>query len=200
MNEIRSRQLYSVEVCSRRSRRKEQKFAYGCGFYKVAVLFIIAGFLGDVVETIFCRIALGEWMCRSSVVWGPFNIVWALAMAVLTVIFHQFRNRSIWFLFLLGTVLGGIYEYICSVFTEIVFDEVFWDYSYLPLSLNGRINLFFCFIWGIVAVVWVKLIYPFLSKWIEKIPKNLGKILTWLLLILIVGDLAITSLALHRYS
>ena len=32
------------------------------------------------------------------------------------------------------------YEYLCSVFTEIVFGAVFWDYSALPFNLGGRIN------------------------------------------------------------
>ena len=36
-------------------------------------LFVIGAFLGDVVETIFCRITAGVWMSRSSLVWGPFS-------------------------------------------------------------------------------------------------------------------------------
>ena len=39
-------------------------------------LFVIGAFLGDVVETIFCRVTAGVWMSRSSLVWGPFSVVW----------------------------------------------------------------------------------------------------------------------------
>ena len=81
---------------------------------------------------------------------------------------------------MLGTVLGGAYEYACSIFTELVFGTVFWDYSKLPFNLGGRINLLFCFFWGIAAVVWLKIIYPKLSNLIEKIPIKTGNILTWI--------------------
>ncbi|WP_324250056.1 putative ABC transporter permease [Ligilactobacillus ruminis] len=52
-----------------------------------------------------------------------------------------------------GTFIGGAYEYICSVFTEIVFGKIFWDYRGLPFNLGGRINLLYCFFWGIATVV-----------------------------------------------
>lgn len=38
----------------------------------------------DIVETVFCRITMGYWMSRSSLVWGPFSIVWGLALALVT--------------------------------------------------------------------------------------------------------------------
>ena len=42
-------------------------------------LFVIGAFLGDMVETVFCRVTAGVWMSRSSLVWGPFSVVWGLA-------------------------------------------------------------------------------------------------------------------------
>ena len=39
-------------------------------------LFVIGAFLGDMVETVFCRLTAGVWMSRSSLVWGPFSVVW----------------------------------------------------------------------------------------------------------------------------
>ena len=111
-------------------------FAEGCSFYKIVLLFIIGAFLGDITETIFCRITAGVWMSRSSLVWGPFSIVWGLAIALATWFLYNYRDRSDGFLFAFGTFLGGAYEYICSVFTEIVFGKVFWDYSDIPFNLG----------------------------------------------------------------
>ena len=129
-------------------------------------------FLGDVTETIFCLVTSGRLMSRSSVVYGPFSIVWGLGAVFLTMILYQYRNKSDSFIFVFGTVLGGAYEYACSVFTELVFGTVFWDYSKIPFNLGGRINLLYCFFWGIAAVVWMRALYPRLSDWIEKIPKK----------------------------
>ena len=175
-------------------------FAYGCSFYKIVLLFFIGAFLGDITETIFCRITAGYWMSRSSVVWGDFSIVWGLAIAAVTALLYKYRNRSQQFLFWMGTFLGGAYEYICSVFTEIVFGTVFWDYSDIPFNLGGRINLLYCFFWGFAAVVWFKIFYPPVSRLIEKIPVKIGKIITWLLIIFMLADGIVSSAALARYN
>ena len=197
-----NRRIEKAYVVTRTEKKREAKaegvFAAGCGFYKLVMLFIVGAFLGDITETIFCRITAGYWMSRSSVVWGPFSIVWGLAIAAATALLYRYRNRSDGFLFLAGTFLGGAYEYLCSVFTEIVFGTVFWDYSKIPFNLGGRINLLYCFFWGIAAVIWLKILYPFISGWIEKIPMRIGKILTWVLLIFMIVNMAVSALALAR--
>lgn len=175
-------------------------FAAGCGFYKIVMLFFIGAFLGDITETLFCRLTAGVWMSRSSVVWGPFSIVWGLAIAAVTALLYKYRKSSDSFLFLTGTFLGGAYEYVCSVFTEMAFGTVFWDYSKLPFNLGGRINLLYCFFWGIAAVVWLKYLYPLLSGLIEKIPLRAGKVITWLLIVFMAVNVAVSCQALIRYD
>ncbi len=179
---------------------KADVFAYGCGFYKVVSLFFIAAFLGDIIETVFCYYTMGYIMSRSSVVYGPFSIVWGVAIAIATAILHQYRNKSDGYIFVVGTVFGGVYEYVCSVFTEIVFGTVFGDYSHLPFNLGGRINLLYCFFWGIAAVIWIKVLYPLLSNLIEKIPMKIGKIVFWILLVFMIFDMAVSAIAMKRYS
>lgn len=181
-----------------REAAEETAFAVGCGFHKLVWLFMIGSFLGDIVETIYCRITAGVWMSRSSVVWGPFSIVWGLAIAIATVLLHRYIDKPERKLFFIGTVLGGAYEYVCSVFTELVFGKIFWDYSALPFNLGGRINLLYCFFWGIAAVVWIKGIYPILSGWIEKIPAVAGKIFSWIFVVFMCCNMAVSGLALMR--
>lgn len=175
-------------------------FAEGCGFYKVVLLFFAGAFLGDITETIFCRITAGVWMSRSSVVWGPFSIVWGLAIALVTALLYRYRDRSDGFLFFMGTFLGGAYEYFCSVFTEMVFGTVFWDYSEIPFNLGGRINLLYCFFWGIAAVVWFKCCYPVLSRMIEKLPVLFGKVFTWGLILFMCCNIVVSCMTLLRYE
>ena len=175
-------------------------FARGCDFYKIALLFFIGSFLGDVTETIFCRVTAGVWMRRSSVIWGQFSIVWGLAIAIVTAMLYKYREKSDSFLFIMGTCLGGAYEYLCSVFTEIIFGKIFWDYSKIPFNLGGRINLLYCFFWGMAAVVWFKICYPKLSAIIEKIPVKPGKICTWVLIVFMSVDVVATCMVLHRYD
>lgn len=175
-------------------------FAEGCGFYKLFWLFVIGSFLGDIVETLFCRYTMGRWMSRSSLVWGQFSVIWGFAIVLATALLHRDKDKSDASLFLIGTMLGGVYEYVCSVLTELVFGKVFWDYSKIPFNLGGRINLLYCFFWGIAAVVWIKLLYPRISACIEKVPQIAGKIVTWLLVLFMAANCAVSALALIRYD
>ncbi len=170
------------------------------GAAQVFWLFLTGALLGDIVETVFCRITAGVWMSRSSLVWGPFSIVWGLAIALATILLHRDRDKSDRYIFLFGTFLGGAYEYICSVFTEIVFGKVFWDYSAIPFNLGGRINLLYCFFWGIAAVVWIKLLYPKMARLMGIILKKTGRWLTLLLMMFMIVNISVSVLALVRYD
>ena len=175
-------------------------FAQGCSPTKLIWIFFIAALLGDIIETLFCRATMGIWMSRSSLIYGPFSIVWGLGAVMFTALLYRYKDKSEGYLFLAGTIVGGVYEYVCSVFTELVFGTVFWDYSHIPFNLAGRINLLYCFFWGIAAAVWMKVLYPRLSRLIERIPMKAGKVLTWVIVVFMVFNMAISALALGRYQ
>lgn len=196
----RIRKAYPQRVVVKEEKIDPGIFADGCGFYKIVILFFAGAFLGDLTETLYCRLTAGVWMSRSSVVWGPFSIVWGLAIAAATALLYKYRKSSDSYLFLVGTFLGGAYEYICSVFTELVFGTVFWDYSWMPFNLGGRINLLYCFFWGFAAVIWLKKLYPFLSGLIEKIPVKPGKWITWILIVFMTVNVGVSCAALTRYN
>ena len=175
-------------------------FAKGLCGDKIIWIFLICALLGDIIETFYCGLVNGQWMNRSSVLYGPFSFVWGIGAVVLTVALRQMMDKSDRYIFVGGFLIGGTYEYMCSVFTELVFGTVFWDYSDMPLNIGGRTNVLFCFFWGILAVVWVKILYPPLSRQIEKIPPLAGKIVTWVIVFLMVCNGLLTAGAMVRYD
>ena len=96
-------------------------------------------------------------MSRSSVIYGTFSIVWGFGAVILTVVLQRLAGKEDRYIFLAGSVLGGVYEYLCSVFTEIFLGTTFWDYSDMPFNIGGRTNLLYCIFWGLLSVVWVKM-------------------------------------------
>ena len=178
----------------------KERFAQGCCFYKLVWLFLLGSLLGDFTETIFCRLTAGVWMSRSRLVYGPFSIVWGFGCVIFTAFLYRCHDKSDRYIFIAGTVLGGAYEYVCSVLSELLFGTIFWDYSHIPFNLGGRINLLYCFFWGIAAVVWLKGLYPPLSALVERIPKRIGPSVTWLLILFMVFNMAMSGLALARYT
>lgn len=175
-------------------------FARGICLDKLVWVFLISSFLGALIEMVYCRLTGGVWMSRSSVLYGPFSIVWGLGAVVLTVSLRPFIGKPDRHIFLAGFLIGGAYEYLCSVFTELVFGTVFWDYSWMPLNIGGRTNVLYCIFWGLLAVLWLKVLCPPMEKAIEKIPPLPGKIITWILLVLMVCNCLLTGAAMLRYT
>lgn len=194
------REERAIPAAEAGEKEEEKAFAEGCCFHKLVWLFFLGAFLGDITETIWCYVTVGKLMSRSSVIYGPFSVVWGLAVVMLTLLLDRYKDKPDRYIFIFGTVVGGAYEYICSVFTELVFGTVFWDYSHIPFNLGGRINLLFCFFWGIAALIWLKFVYPFLSRLIERVPKRVGTWMSWLFIVFMVCNMAVSALALARYS
>lgn len=182
------------------SREGEYTFARGLCLDKLIWVFLVSALVGDLIETLYCGLVDGAWMSRSSVLYGPFSFVWGLGGLLFTVSLQRLAAKSDRYVFLGGFVIGGVFEYACSVFTELVFGTVFWDYSHMPLNIGGRTNLLFCFFWGVLAVVWVKVVYPPMSRGIERIPAVAGKVLTWVILLFMVCNAAVTVAAMVRFS
>lgn len=179
--------------------RKKDVFAKGLCFDKLVWLFFVGALGGDLIETFYVRLTAGVWMSRSSVLYGTFSIVWGAGVVLLTLLLHRLAGKEDRYIFLGGFFLGGTYEYMCSVISEVLFGTTFWDYSDMRFNIGGRTNLLFCFFWGIIALVWLKLCYPPISRWIEKIPPMVGKILTWIFVALMACDLLISAMAMVRY-
>ena len=51
-----------------------------------------------------------------------------------------------------------------------------------------------------LAVVWIKMIYPPMSKGIESLPVLAGKIATWIVVFVMACNALLTSAAMLRYS
>ena len=175
-------------------------FAEGICLDKIIWVFLVSALLGDVIETLYCYAVGGTWMSRSSVLYGPFSIVWGIGAVVLTLVLSRFAHKPDRYIFLIGALIGGVYEYGCSLFTEIVLGSVFWDYSWMPFNIGGRTNLLYMGFWGILSVVWIKFIYPKMSHWIEKLPALQGKVITWVLIVFMICNALLSAMALVRYT
>ena len=169
-------------------------------FSDLVWLFVVGAFLGDVVETIFCRVTAGVWMSRSSLVWGPFSVVWGLALVLAAILLRGSERKSESRIFWFGVILGGAYEYVCSAVTELLFGTVFWDYSGFKFNLGGRINLLYCFFWGIAAVAWIRYGYPLVAKGMNKLKTHIRPWMTAALAVFMAVNMGVSALAMARYD
>lgn len=175
-------------------------FAQGLCFYKLFGVFVTGAFWGDVIETLFCRLKGGTWINRSSFLYGQFSVVWGFAFVLATLLFYNIADYPVSVIYIAGVLIGGIYEYGCSLITEKVLGTTFWDYSSMRFQIQGRVNLLYCQFWGLATVMWTKDVFPILESMIEKIPVKAGETLSNLLLILLLIDAAISAIAIKRYA
>lgn len=188
----------AVTQAPARTGERSEEYGKPLRFYDLFWLFLLASFLGDLIETVFWLVTRGELISRSSLLYGPFSLVWGFGAVLLTLVLHRLDDQATAQIFLLGTALGGVYEYICSWFQEAAFGVCFWDYSHLPLNINGRINLVFCLFWGAVAVVWVRLAYPALRAFIRGIPRTAGRRLAGVMAVFLMCSTVLSAAALYR--
>ena len=129
----------------------------------------------------------------------PLNPVYGFGALLLTLCFSKVKKLSDILIFVYSFIIGGLFEVACSLFQEFTFGTVSWHYTenYLPI-LGNRTSLIYCLFWGILGLLWVKFIYPFLTKTIEKLPNKVGKILTYILVVYVSFDIIFSSGAVLR--
>lgn len=180
------------------TKENDRSFAFGFGFTKLFWLFMIGNILGSFLETIWCIALYGKFEMRTSLVIGFFIPIYGIGAVLMAVCLCKLYKKRDMLIFIVGGAIGAAIEFSSSIFQEVVFGTRSWDYSNTIFNLNGRTNLMFALIWGILGVIWVKDIYPFLAEWIEKIPKKIGAILTITLVLFIICDMALSTAALYR--
>ena len=67
------------------------------------------------------------------------------------------------FIYIGSFLVGGVFEWFCSFFQELIFGTVSWSYGKDSLGIFERTSLIYCFFWGFLGVLWVRVIYPYLS-------------------------------------
>ncbi len=180
--------------------RTEKSFASGLNFYKLFWIFFVGCFLGVVIETLYCLVTRHHFESRQGLIYGPFNLVYGLGALAMTLGLYWLRGKRDLWVFLGGFVIGSAFEYICSFVQEILFGTVSWKYDHMPLNLNGRINVMYSMFWGLLALLWVKNLFPLMTRLIEKIPNSVGKVLTWILVVFMALNTVISAVAVARWT
>ena len=102
------------------------------------------------------------------------------------------------FLFLGSIFLTSTIEYITGYVLETAFDSTWWDYSEKPHNLHGRICLNFSILWGIVSVLILKVIHPYIEYVVALIPKNPGILLFYITLLYFILDFILTIITILK--
>lgn len=146
-------------------------------FFNVFWTFIVASFLGLLVEIAFHMIVVdpGVYQDRAGMLFGPFSPIYGVGAVLMTIALNRFKECNLVIIFVVCTIIGGGFEFFVSWFMETAFGAVAWDYhgEFLGDFFGGRTCLKFASMFGVLGCVWIKIFLPALLKLINKIPLGL---------------------------
>ncbi|MBR3317251.1 MAG: putative ABC transporter permease [Atopobiaceae bacterium] len=129
------------------------------------VWFIGASLAGWLFESLHAIVKTGHWE-RRGFLYGPFCPIYGVGLVAAVLLFDKPAVASgavpPWAVFLLSMGGSAVLEYAVSVAFEKLFGAVWWDYSDMPLNLNGRICLPASLLFGLAGVFVAYVVIPFL--------------------------------------
>lgn len=182
--------------------KKKNITILGIGLWELLSYFIIYSIAGFFIETIFAVVKYGVLESRQSFIYGPFCSIYGLG-AVIMIIFLQYFKKNRVTLFIGGFIIGSITEYLVSLIGELLLHVKWWDYSNLPLNINGRICFYYSIFWGILAIFLIKAIQPQIRKFMAIILRKSNvptiKTIISILTIFIAIDCIISAYAINMF-
>ena len=169
-------------------------------YFTLFWLFMAGSVFGLAVETVFHAIVYGGLESRAGLVWGPFSPIYGVGAVLLTVGLNRFYHSHNLIIFMVAMALGSAIEYSASLMMETLWGAIAWDYTGTFGSINGRTNFAFGVMWGLLGLVWVRIILPFIKRVFSHVDSKAlaARVLTVTLSLFMAADIAVTVLALDR--
>jgi len=152
--------------------------------------FIIYSFLGWVMECIFRSICERR-IINTGFLKGPFCPIYGIGALIMFLFLDRFENKIV-ILFFISLLLLSLWEYLVAILMEKLFSTKYWDYSHKKFNIQGRVSLDNSICWGILGVVFIKFIHPFIKSNILNINENIVVYVTYIILIVIIIDMVTT--------
>lgn len=152
--------------------------------------FIIYSFLGWVLESTF-RSILEKKLINTGFLIGPLCPIYGFGACIMF-LFLQGLSNNIVLLFIVSFVLLTLWEYVVGVLLEKMFHTKYWDYSNHKINFQGRICLTNSIYWGVLGVVFIKIIHPLVQSGIQKVDSHLLHIIVIIATIAFLTDMIVT--------
>jgi len=167
--------------------------------YSVLVLFyyfVIYSFMGWCIESVYATINKREFVNRGFL-HGPFCPIYGFGTLSIIILLKPIESNY-GFLFLGAVFLTSSLEYITGYILETAFNSTWWDYSDQPYNLHGRICLSFSMIWGLVAMIILKVVHPYIVYIVNLIPPNNGRMIFSITFVYFIIDFIITVITIFK--
>lgn len=104
----------------------------------------------------------------------------------------SFEVLPLWQIFLIFALGSAVLEYTTSWIMEKFFHARWWDYSNLPLNLNGRICLPASILFGVMGILILKYALPFMETALPAMDTFAGELAPLALMAFFSSDVALS--------
>lgn len=125
------------------------------------VKFAIYTFLGFILESIYISI-LDKKIYFSGLLKGPFIPIYGFGALLILKTSTYYQNNFDTFFYSL--VCCTTLEYLTHYFLSKDSNIKIWDYSKLPHNYSSRICMFYSLMWGILGIVLINYVDPFINN------------------------------------
>ena len=170
------------------------------GWYQVVILFIVGCMAGLLIEEIWMLITAGLTESRVGLIWGPFSPLYGTGAVFLTVICYQLHKHhaNSLVIFLVSVVVGGTLEQLTGWGMQEIFHSESWTYAHLPDAITQWVAWRFLGFWGILGLIWCRVIMPRALYKIGEPTSKRQAIFVTLLTVYLVADITMTVACLGR--
>lgn len=162
------------------------------------MLFIIYSCLGWVMECTLGVIQKHKFVNRGFLI-GPYCPIYGVGVVSVSLLLTKFSNNII-LLFLLSTIICGTLEYFTSYIMEKIFHARWWDYSKNKFNINGRVCLQTLVPFGIISVIIISFVNPWILSKLYAIPHNILNYVVIGFLLIYIIDLSISFNVILRFK
>ena len=131
-------------------------------FFHILTYFVIYSFLGWILESTVRTICERK-IINTGFLIGPFCPIYGFGAIIMILFLDSYKNNII-LLFIISFIVLTLWEYIVGVLLEKAFHTKYWDYSDQKFNYKGRICLLNSIAWGVLGVLFIKYIHPFIIQ------------------------------------
>ncbi|MBR4494898.1 MAG: hypothetical protein IKP14_09335 [Clostridiales bacterium] len=164
--------------------------------YDICTFFIVYSFIGWVIEVVFHVVVAGKIINRGFLN-GPVCPVYGFGMISVLLIYNFVGSSNTVVVFIEGVVFTTLIELVAGFILDKFFHARWWDYSNMPMNLNGYICVGFSLIWGLAVVFVIKIAHVFVYSITSGfIPKSIGWPVLIAMYAVFITDTIVTALTL----
>lgn len=163
---------------------------------KYILLFTLCSLVGWVWESLYAVIKTGKWEARGFL-YGPMCPIYGFGVCGIVLLAKVYltyaHNTYLWWQILLAGFFGSmLLEYVTSWVFEQLFHAYWWDYSDMPLNINGRTCIPAGILFALGGLAAVELISPWWDAVMAPVPKLAMDIMGYAVVFIIAMDVTLT--------